>query len=92
MLVRKHEAVEKAMVGQNSRFEELERFAAELLANQYYNAAGIQKQRDEALGRRDRVREASHQRVASDWKNQENSTSTCETFTRYRLNTILQIG
>ncbi|XP_046630760.1 spectrin beta chain, non-erythrocytic 1-like isoform X4 [Daphnia pulicaria] len=62
MLVRKHEAFEKTMVAQGSRFEELERFAAELLANQHYNAGGIQKQLDEALGRRDRVREASHQR------------------------------
>lgn len=62
MLVRKHEAFEKTMVAQGSRFEELERFAAELLANQHYNASGIQKQLDEALGRRDRVREASHQR------------------------------
>lgn len=62
MLVRKHEAFEKTMVAQGSRFEELERFTAELLANQHYNASGIQKQLDEALGRRDRVREASHQR------------------------------
>lgn len=59
MLVRKHEAFEKTMTAQGSRFEELERFAAELLANQHYNAAGIQKQIDEVLGRRDRVREAA---------------------------------
>ena len=62
MLVRKHEAFEKTMLAQGSRFEELERFAAELLANQHYNAAGIQKQLDEVISRRDRVREAALQR------------------------------
>jgi len=59
MLIRKHEAFEKTMTAQSSRFEELERFAAELLSSQHYNAAEIQKQLDNALNRRDRVRDAA---------------------------------
>jgi spectrin beta len=62
MLVRKHEAFEKTMTAQGSRFEELERFAAELLANQHYNTAGVQKQLDDLVGRRDRVRDTALQR------------------------------
>jgi len=62
MLVRKHEAFEKTMTAQGSRFEELERFAAELLANQHYNTSGVQKQLDDLVGRRDRVRDTALQR------------------------------
>ena len=42
MLVRKHEAFVETMVARNSRFEELERFSAKLLANQHYDASGTQ--------------------------------------------------
>ena len=62
MLVRKHEAFEKTMAAQGTRLEELERFAGELLASQHYNAVGIQKQLDQVMTRRDRVREAALQR------------------------------
>ena len=62
MLVRKHEAFEKTMTAQGSRFEELQRFAAELLATQHYNRVGVQKQLDDVMGRRDRVRDAALQR------------------------------
>ncbi len=62
MLVCKHEAFEKTMVAQGLRFEELERFASELLSTQHYNAPGVQKQLDSVLGRRDRVHEVAHQR------------------------------
>lgn len=62
MLVRKHEAFEKTMAAQGSRFEELERYAAELIASHHYDMAGIEKQLESVLGRRNRVRDAALQR------------------------------
>ena len=59
MLLRKHEAFEKALWAQMSKVEELEKFGMDILATQHYDSVGITQRLQAVTARRDRLKESA---------------------------------
>lgn len=59
VLLRKHEAFEKALWAQMSKVEELEKFGMDILATQHYDSVGITQRLQAVTARRDRLKESA---------------------------------
>lgn len=59
VLLRKHEAFEKALWAQMSKIEELEKFGMDILATQHYDSVGITQRLQAVTARRDRLKESA---------------------------------